>query len=527
MESPIKLRLYTLHDYILDISYRCPDKDAVIFHDKRYKYSELVKAALALSHYLRNVINAIKGDRVLILAKNSPEHIIAVLGCMFSGCIFVPVNHNIRIDKLTYILGDIRPKVIITDWRKDSGLMELIRTSNITSDIISLEEANGKVINGDPRHRFFSIIDAGTNYFDGSIIDRDIACVIYTSGSSGFPKGVVLSHLNMLTAATSIISYLDLSSDDVIMCTLPLSFDYGMYQYLMSLLLGAALVLEDSFVFVGDIITSLVNNKCTVFPVIPSMISILIKKGPLSEDSTDSIRIVTNTAARLEKSHINYIMENFRKARIFSMYGLTECKRVSYLPPEEIVRRGDSVGKGMPNQEIFLVDADMNRLPNGTTGQLVVRGSHVMRGYWGNPAETGKFLKKLAGVGDVALHTGDIFRSDEDGYLYFIGRDDDIIKSYGEKVSPREIEKTINSMDGILESAAVGVPDPVAGNIFFLYFSVKPEFICTEEQVMAYCRMHLEPHVVPKKVIILDELPKSDNGKIDKKQLLNNHVNQS
>jgi len=527
MESPIKLRLYTIHDYILDISKRCPDKYALIFHDKRFKYSELVSASLALSHYLKNIIHTNKGDRVLILSKNSPDHIIAVLGCLFCGCIFVPLNNNIKTDKLTYILGDIKPRVIITEWKRYAGLHESLMDSGINCDIIYLDDEFDDITGSDALHRFASIINLNTTYIDGSIIDRDTASVIYTSGSSGDPKGVVLSHLNMLTAAASIISYLDINSDDIIMCTLPLSFDYGMYQYLMALLLGAELVLEESFIFVGEIITSLADNKCSVFPVIPSMISLLIKKGPLSRISTDTIRIVTNTAAKLENTHINYIRENFRKAKIFSMYGLTECKRVSYLPPDEILTRGDSVGKGMPNQELFLVDSDSNILPKGSTGQLVVRGSHVMRGYWESLGESRKYLKRLADTDDMALFTGDIFRSDEDGYLYFIGRNDDIIKSYGEKVSPRELEKTIMSMDGILEAAAVGVPDQVAGNVFYLYLAIRPGHTCTEEQVLAYCRTHLEQHLVPKKVIILVELPKSDNGKIDKKILLNGLVNKS
>jgi acyl-CoA synthetase (AMP-forming)/AMP-acid ligase II len=201
------------------------------------------------------------------------------------------------------------------------------------------------------------------------------------------------------------------------------------------------------------------------------------------------------------------------------MYGLTECKRVTYLPPEQLDIRPTSVGRGMPNEEVWLVDESGHRLPNVSTGELVIRGSNVMRGYWEKPAETAERLRPGPLPGEMVLYSGDLFRTDDEGWLYFVARKDDIIKSRGEKVSPREVENAIHSLEGVLEAAVIGVPDEVLGEAIKAFVVPRKGHALTERQVIRHCLEHLENFMAPKYVEFVGELPKTDTGKIRKKGL--------
>jgi len=233
----------------------------------------------------------------------------------------------------------------------------------------------------------------------------------------------------------------------------------------------------------------------------------------------ERLRMITNTAAALSEEHIRQLRQLFPQATLFSMYGLTECKRVTYLPPEQLDIRPTSVGRGMPNEEVWLVDEDGKRLPNGSTGELVIRGSNVMRGYWEKPEATAKRLKPGPITGEMVLYSGDIFRTDSEGYLYFVSRRDDIIKSRGEKVSPREVENVLYSMKGIFEAAVVGMPDALLGEAVKAYVVLQPGHELSERDVMKYCLSKLESFMAPKQVVFVDSLPKTDTGKIKKTEL--------
>jgi acyl-CoA synthetase (AMP-forming)/AMP-acid ligase II len=209
----------------------------------------------------------------------------------------------------------------------------------------------------------------------------------------------------------------------------------------------------------------------------------------------------------------------FPDVQIFSMYGLTECKRVSYLPPEQIDLRPASVGRGMPNEEVYLIDEAGNRLAPGNTGELVVRGSNVMKGYWNLPEETAKMLKPGPLPGEMVLHTGDLFRTDSEGYLYFVGRKDDIIKCRGEKVSPREIENVLCTMPEVREAAVIGVPDPLLGEAVVAFVALREGAVMRDREILRFCAAHLEEYLVPQRVRVVEALPKSLNGKVDKHEL--------
>jgi long-chain acyl-CoA synthetase len=347
-------------------------------------------------------------------------------------------------------------------------------------------------------------------------IDIDLAALIYTSGSTGRPKGVMLTHLNIVSAATSITTYLENTQDDIIINLLPLAFDYGLYQVLMGFKVGATIVLEKSFAYPHAVLETILRQKVTGLPIVPTISAILLQLD-LSEFKFPTLRYITNTAAALPTDHILRLRKLFPHVKIYSMYGLTECKRVSYLPPDQLDIRPASVGRGMPNEEVYIVDENGQRVAPNVVGELVVRGANVMKGYWELPKETAERLRPGPLPNEMVLYTGDLFRMDEEGYLFFFGRKDDIIKTRGEKVSPKEVEDVLYALPGIAEAAVIGIPDEILGQSIRAVVTRSKGAQVTEQEVLRHCAAKLENFMVPKSVVFLDSLPKTATGKINKR----------
>jgi acyl-CoA synthetase (AMP-forming)/AMP-acid ligase II len=329
----------------------------------------------------------------------------------------------------------------------------------------------------------------------------------------------MLTHRNMLTAATSISTYLQMAEDDVILGVLPLAFDYGLYQLIMSTRVGARLVLERSFTFPAEVLKAMVDEGVTGFPGVPTIYAVLAELKNLKDYDFSKIRFVTNTAAALPVKHILVLRDLFPTARIYSMYGLTECKRCTYLPPEDIDRKPTSVGIAIPDTELWLVDDDGNKVGPNTVGQLVIRGATVMRGYWEKPEATAKKLKPGPLPGEMVLHTGDFCRLDDEGYLYFVGRMDDIIKSRGEKVAPKEVEHVLYNIAGVRDAAVIGVPDDILGQAVKAFVVLESGVSLNEKDIRRECQAKLENFMVPKFVEVVSDLPKTTTGKIKKTDL--------
>jgi long-chain acyl-CoA synthetase len=349
-------------------------------------------------------------------------------------------------------------------------------------------------------------------------IDMDLAALVYTSGSTGKPKGVMLTHLNMVSAATSITTYLENTPDDIILNVLPLSFDYGLYQVIMAFKVGCTLVLERSFAYPAAVLSRVASEKVTGFPIVPTITAILLQMD-LSQWDLSSLRYVTNTGAALPGNHITRLRQTFPEVKIFSMYGLTECKRVTYLPPDQIDRRPASVGRGMPNEEVYIVDERDEPVGPEVVGELVIRGSNVMKGYWNMPEETDRVLKHGRFPWERVLYSGDLFRADAEGYLYFVARKDDIIKTRGEKVSPREVEEVLYSVPGVAEAAVVAIADAVLGSAIKAIVVRQQGRTLTEKEVLHYCAKHLDDFAVPRSVEFRDSLPRTSTGKIARREL--------
>ncbi|CAH0347976.1 class I adenylate-forming enzyme family protein [Aquabacterium sp. CECT 9606] len=500
-----------LHHFFDQTAARLPDKTALVCGEQRHSYAQLRDQVeqLALALQRRGIQ---RGDRVALFMDNTVEMVVGIFAALKAGAVFMPINPLTKQDKLAYLLNDARASALITQTSLASCYQAALALNESVHTVLVIGPSEAL----DERTRPFTGLPGGAPWQEPALIDQDLASIIYTSGSTGDPKGVMLSHLNMVSAMRSVSTYLGLVENDIILCALPLAFDYGLYQVLMAFAVGATVVLERSFTFPVKVLEVMARERVTVFPGVPTMFSMLMGLKTLATHELASLRMITNTAAALPEERIRQLRELFPQALLFSMYGLTECKRVTYLPPDQLDIRPTSVGRGMPNEEVWLVDEDGQRLPHGSAGELVIRGSNVMRGYWEKPLETAKRLKPGPLPGEMVLYSGDLFRTDAEGYLYFVSRKDDIIKSRGEKVSPREVENALYAHEGVYEAAVVGVPDELLGQAVKAFVVLKAGITLSERDVIKHCLSRLESFMAPKHVEFVESLPTTDTGKIKK-----------
>ena len=508
-----------LNDFLRHSALRLPDKVGLVAGGQRVTYAELQDRVYRLANAL--VARGVeRGDRVVVFADNTVETVVSFWAILEAGAIVSIVNPLTKVDKLAYLLNDCRAKVLVTDAHLAGIFVDAAqRSSHLSSVLVSgtIPAGNNWKLPG--LEAFEAALRAPATPPTRRCLDVDLAAIIYTSGSTGEPKGVMLTHRNMITAATSISTYLENVEDDVILDVLPLAFDYGLYQMIMSVRVGCRLVLERSFAFVAQVLKRVAEEKVTGFPGVPTIFATLAGMKSLASYDLSTIRYVSNTAAALPVKHITMLRQIFPAAKIFSMYGLTECKRCTYLPPADLERKPTSVGIAIPNTELWIVDEHDQRVGSDTVGQLVIRGATVMKGYWEKPEATAKRLRPGPVTGEQVLYTGDLCKLDTEGYLYFIGRMDDIIKSRGEKVAPKEVEGALVSIAGVKEAAVIGVPDDILGQAVKAFVVLDEGVTLTPEHIQRECQGRLESFMVPKMVVILDDLPKTTTGKIKKTDL--------
>lgn len=487
---------------------------AVVADGVSYDYETLLDSSLRLARALQE--NGLtRGGRVVVQTANQWHCAIAVYATALAGGVFVVLHPQTKHDKLRFVLEDCVAEVLVAGKAalaalKDEALppaLGFVLSSGVASDAdlvdATLEEA---IDRAEPTPRT-------------QAIPHDLAALIYTSGSTGTPKGVMMRHRNVVFTLQSLCRYLRLEEDDRILNFLPLSFDYGLYQLLMAVRMGATLVVEPSFVFPWEVVKRAQAEEVTVFPGVPTAYATL--RG-LARERPDlqlpSVRRVTNTAAALPPAILDDLRRIFPNALIFAMYGLTECKRVSYLEPELLAEKPSSVGKAIPGTEaIVLVDG--RPAEPGEQGVLHVRGPHVMAGYWNRPDLTDEMLVPGPVPGERMLCTHDFFTADEDGFLYFVGRSDDIIKSGGQKVSPAEVESALQAIPEVSAAVVVGVEDEMLGQRIRAHVVLFADATLTEKDVIRACRERLEPTMVPHEVVFADSLPTTDSGKVTRRGL--------
>ncbi len=520
--KPITRPQRLLGEALLISASKHPQKTVLIVNEKEYSYERLKRDALKLAEVLieRGVK---KGDRIAVYMDNSWESAVSVYGISLAGAVFLVINPQTKADKLQYILNDSEAGVLISHSKMIMEISEIASGLNtLRNFIIAGIDKELPEFEGIKVEAFESVMSKSPDYNHldlPAVIPNDLASLIYTSGSTGFPKGVMMTHQSMVFTSWSLLEYLRIMDQDRIILVLPLAFDYGLYQLLMAVTAGASLVIPTSFIFLGNIFRQITEKNVTVFPGVPTTYAMMIASYKSKPFSFDGIKKVTNTAAALPAEHIPLLKKIFPNALIFKMYGLTECKRVSYLEPELLDKKIRSVGKAIPGTEVFIRTADGKEAGPDEPGTLYVRGPHVMVGYWKQEEKTAKMLKPGKLPGERILCTHDLFKMDEDGFLYFLGRSDDIIKTRGEKVSPLEVENVLIKMEDIREAAVIGVPDEVQGESIKAFVSVKEGSGLSEKGVRKFCNANLESFMVPERIVFLPELPKSANRKVDKKKL--------
>lgn len=505
-----------LHDGFLWQALAQPQHPAIIVEGMPHSYGELLNAARCLAGALMER-GLHRGDRVAIYMDNTWPCVVSIYATLLAGGVFLMINPQTKADKLEFILNDSDAKILLTDGHLAPVFLPVIERIAPLHRVI----CSGQTPTHARVEAFDAVVQAApADSVMHANIPLDLAALIYTSGSTGNPKGVMHTHQSMRFAAESLIEYLRLSGSDRLLCVLPLAFDYGLYQLLMAMQLGATLVLERSFTYPAAVFQRMETLQVTVFPGVPTIFAMLLSAHGRSPLRFPSVTRVTNTAAALADDYVPRLREIFPYGLIYKMYGLTECKRVSYLEPERVDAKPGSVGRAIPGTEVFLLSPDGQPVARGETGILHVRGPHVMLGYWKRPDLSAQMLKPGPWPGERVLCTQDFFRMDADGDLYFVGRSDDIIKTRGEKVSPVEVENVLHGIAGVREAAVIGVADDLLGQAVRAVVVLEPGTTLTDKQIRAACLARLENFMVPRDVIIVAELPKTTTGKVSKKILL-------
>jgi len=446
---------------------------------------------------------------------------VSIFAVLLAGGVFLVINTQTKAKKLEYILDDSDARFLLSDGHHAKTFLPILPgLSKLTGLICSgkMPEEFSKA--SLPMESFEKAVEGGKPLAEPpGTIPVDLAALIYTSGSTGNPKGVMMTHQAMAFTVGSLTEYLRLWEQDRILNVLPLAFDYGLYQLLMSVYLGGTIVLERSFTYPAQVFRRIKEQQVTVFPGVPTIFSTLVSMYQRKPFQFPSIQRVTNTAAALSDHLMTVLKQIFPNAMIYKMYGLTECKRVSYLEPERLDQKPNSVGKAIPGTQVFLLSQKGEPVTPGETGVLHVRGPHLMSGYWKQPELSRQMLKDGPLPGEKMLCTQDWFRMDDEGFLYFVGRSDDIIKTRGEKVSPVEVENALYGIPGIMEAAVVGCPDELLGEAIHAYVRLAEGAKLTEQEIKKACLSQLENYMVPSEVFFLSQLPKTASGKIQKKDL--------
>ncbi len=492
-----------VHDHLRQTAATIPDKTALIVGGARHTFREIDSASDRLAAEFQR-LGVARGDRVAVMLENSAEMVVALWATLKAGGVFVPVSTGTRPDKLGFLLADSGARCLVIPDR--------LNFAGAVADAPAL----AAVVTVGPEG-FAGLAEARPA--DPGLIDQDLCFILYTSGSTGRPKGVMLTHAAIVNTIWAISTYLGNRPDDVGLCVLPLFFDYGLFQVLTGARVGFTVVLERSFAYPWDVLKRIGEHRVTILPGVPTIFATLLQFAPFDGLDLSSLRVLTNTAAPFPPAHIRRLRMLLPQARIFSMYGLTECTRVSFLDPDRLEAKITTVGRAMPNCEVMILDDEGRRCAPGEVGELAVRGTNLMRGYWRRPEETAAVLRDGDIPGEKWLYSGDLFRMDEDGDLTFVGRRDDVFKCRGEKVSPREIEMVLYEMEDVAEAAVIGTPDPIEGMAITACVVPRAGRQLDMRELRRHCLARLEARLVPSRFEIAGTLPKTESGKITKTRL--------
>jgi acyl-CoA ligase (AMP-forming) (exosortase A-associated) len=511
-----------LHHLIMRSASASPQAQALVYQKQAMTYEALAEAVARLAAALVE-LDLQRGDRVAVYMEKRFETVIAAFGAAAAGGAFVPINPLLKPEQVAYILQDCNVRILVTSPERLALLEPVLHECH---DLHTVLVADGRAETGPERRvlRWEQALARSGTARGHRVIDTDMTAILYTSGSTGRPKGVVLSHRNMVAGARSVAQYLENRPSDRILSALPLSFDAGFSQLTTAFHVGASVALIN-YLVPRDVIVAVERERITGLTAVPPL-WIQLAQLAWPEAARGSLRYVANTGGRMPKATLDALRAALPKTLVFLMYGLTESFRSTYLPPVELDRRPDSIGKAIPNAEVLVVREDGTPCAPNEPGELVHRGALVSLGYWNDPEKTAERFKPAPGrpkelvMPEIAVWSGDTVRRDEEGFLYFISRRDEMIKTSGYRVSPTEVEEVVYATGLVGEAAALGIAHPVLGQAIVVVATPRDGAQLDGEQLLAQCRQRLPAYMVPAQVAVrAGSLPRNPNGKIDRKRM--------
>ncbi|MFH1345002.1 MAG: AMP-binding protein [Pseudomonadota bacterium] len=496
---------YLVH-HLLDAREGDADRIALVDGERSVSYAAFAQLVARCAATLR--ANGLSnGDRVAIVLPKCIEECWAIFGTSQASGVFVPVNSVLRAQQIRHIVEDSGARIVICS----RALLETVAAALAGLDRLTILCAEA-IADGSA---------AATEPTGGDkAIGEDLAAILYTSGSTGKPKGVMLSHRNLLAGSRIVIKYLEITERDRILSILPFSFDYGLNQLLTAVQQRALTVLF-TFQLGNEIVRAIRDHAITGLAGVPTIWAILTKTSPLLRKTTlPTLRYITNSGGAVPSETVRRLREMLKDTRIFLMYGLTEAFRSTFLPPEEIDRRPTSIGKAIPECEVFAVKPDGQRARPGEPGILVHRGPTVSLGYWNRPEDTAAVLRPnpfrpAAQGGEIVCYSGDLVVEDEDGFFSFVGRADAMIKSSGYRISPTEVEEVLMATGAFRQVAVIGLPDPLAGQKVHAVAVPLNGATPAVHDILKTVAGQLPAFMVPRMIELVDALPTTPNGKLD------------
>jgi len=511
-----------MHELIDFSALRFPDAIALKEGVQNLNYQQLaVEVERGACYFLG--LGLARRDRVAVYMDKRIDTVVAMFAAAAAGGVFVPVNPLLKAEQVAHILRDCNVRILVTTSERLELLRPILAGCPDLQSVVVVADAAAAPVEGircvnwsERRHAAHRVPYRTT--------DSDMAAILYTSGSTGKPKGVVLSHRNLVAGAQSVSQYLENRPEDRILSVLPLSFDYGLNQLTTAFQVGACAVLMNHL-FPRDVVRMVAREKITGLAAVPAL-WIQLAQLDWPEGVNEHLRYITNSGGAMPTHTLAALQRKLPNTQPYLMYGLTEAFRSTYLPPEEVERRPDSIGRAIPNAEILVVREDGTPCAAGEEGELVHRGVHVALGYWNDMEKTAERFRPAPGLPaglplpEMAVWSGDTVKRDEEGFLYFIGRRDEMIKTSGYRVSPSEVEEVVYATDLVVEAAALGVFHPAMGQAVVLVIYAPEQNEAVSEQLMGECKLKLPAFMVPLRIVVREAaLPRNPNGKIDRKQL--------
>ena len=499
---------------------RVPGKEALVHGDQRLTYKEVGRKTAGLATGLR-ALGAKRGDRIGIYLEASVAQVVSIFGVSQSESVYVPINALLHAEQVAHIARDCGMKGLITTTAKAVALGETLDEIP-TLEFLVVVDTGQLSSSRIPVHSFQELCETEPPlYWSETSIEKDLSTILYTSGSTGKPKGVMLSHANVVAGSRIVSSYLEITQSERILAVLPFSFDAGMNQLMTCFEKGGTLVLIN-FVFAREIVQTLLKERITGLAGVPTLWSLLAQpNSTLAKQPVPHLRYITNTGGAMPQAVLKVLRETLIGTRIFLMYGLTEAFRSTYLPPEELDRRPTSMGKAIPDTEILVLNDKGDICKPGEVGELVHRGPTVSLGYWNRPEDTARALRPnpllSQEIGDCerVCYSGDLVKTDDDGFLYYVGRRDTMIKSSGFRISPTEVEEVLFQSGQVSGAAVIGIPDETLGQSIKAFVVPKDNNGFGTDALLTYCLEKLPRYMVPKSIEALSELPKTSSGKVD------------